>query len=377
MSLQRFFSQPLSVQWQTALVRLPRACPASVLKYTSPEGPHPFIVPLPSRDDKRQIPVYVFVSPRQDEPTQRLCLPVVLDFHGGGFFMGSPLEQAPFCAKLTRDLGAVVISVDYRMGPIDKFPTAYEDAEDVLSAVLDPSARGYQELRRVIAKEVRKSLKERKTKKGAAHSRDREIDLDTTRVGVSGFSSGGNLALNMVLSTPLLNRSDGGPDAWPSRFPKSHVKPIPVLAYYPSLDCQQLPSKRARPENLPEGSKWWSNVGDLLQPSYLPLDAASHPRASPGLANVRTMLHTQARVHLVLAELDTLTSQGVTWTTEMKAHGRGNDVTVDQYKGMKHGWTQFPESFLKDDERRARDDAWEKSIQFLKNCWKAEKQIER
>ena len=232
-------------------------------------------------------------------------------------------------------------------------------------------------MRRAIAKELQKTLKDRKTKKGKVQLRDREVDLDRTKIALSGFSSGGNLALNMVLSTPLLDRGKGRPDAWPSRFPQNYASEIPVLAYYPSLDCQGLPSARPRPENLPEGSKWWSGVGDLLQPSYLPLDMASHPRASPGLANIRTMLHPKARVHLVLAELDALTAQGVRWATEMKAQGRDGDVQLEQHRNMKHGWTQFPESFLTDDERRARDEAWNSSVEFLRRCWSTEERENR
>ena len=47
--------------------------------------------------------------------------------------MGSYLEQAPFCAKLARELKCVVLSVDYRTGPIHKHPAALEDAQDVLN----------------------------------------------------------------------------------------------------------------------------------------------------------------------------------------------------------------------------------------------------
>jgi ATP-dependent RNA helicase DDX3X len=53
--------------------------------------------------------------------------------------MGSPLEQAPYASMMSRELGAVVISVSYRIGPFHQFPAAIHDAEDVLSAILDTS----------------------------------------------------------------------------------------------------------------------------------------------------------------------------------------------------------------------------------------------
>ena len=340
--LQRFFSQPLSVQWQTAIVRLPRAVPLPVLKYTNPDGPFPFIFNLTSRNPKRQIPLYIFIAPSPPPSSQpesngnrSLDLPVVIDFHGGGFFMGSALEQAPFCAKLARDTGAVVLSVDYRMGPIDKFPAAYEDAEDTLSAIVDPAARGYDELRQAVSKYVQKTLRKQGGDKKTCSQV--EVNLDASRVGISGFSSGGNLALNMALNTPLLQPGDQKPDAWPSRFPSSHPRPIPLLVYYPSLDCRKLPSQRPRPANLPVGSKWWSGVNDALHPTYLPDEHSSHPRGSPGLADVTTMLHPKARVQLVLAEMDTLTEQGEVWTRMMQDQGRGADVQLEKYMGMSHG----------------------------------------
>ena len=76
---------------------------------------------LPSREKRRTIPLYVFV-PEVAFPDPKAAhavpnphvFPVVTDYHGGGFYLGSCLEQAPFCAKLCRELQAVVISVDYR-----------------------------------------------------------------------------------------------------------------------------------------------------------------------------------------------------------------------------------------------------------------------
>jgi acetyl esterase/lipase len=89
--------------------------PTTVLKWTDPAGPYPIIIELPSRGNYK-IPVYAFIR-RDLSPGEAEKLPVVIDFHGGGFVLGSCLEQAPFCSKLARELGAVILSVDYRMGP--------------------------------------------------------------------------------------------------------------------------------------------------------------------------------------------------------------------------------------------------------------------
>ncbi len=136
------------------------ACPPSKggsaihLKWTSPEGPHPFVFEMPSRSKDYTIPT-PHLHPHQ--PLQPLTVrgaPVLVDFHGGGFYLGSCLEQAPFCAYMARKMDSVVISVDYRMGPFHRFPAAIQDGEDVLSAILDDDFPGYAALRQAIAARI-------------------------------------------------------------------------------------------------------------------------------------------------------------------------------------------------------------------------------
>ena len=281
------------VLWQAALVKLPRAVPTAVLKYTSPLGPQPFILDLPSREyetTKRTIPVFVFLPPigendpykpgstaansvaslvsqtsqislssttSKDSKTSKnsttngaskeniptieqptggakdvavRALPVIVDFHGGGFFMGSPLEQAPFCAQMARNLSCVVISVDYRMGPIDKFPGAVTDAEDIINQIIRPqpqpsvkhdgnsytgswrsgskkhrrhhvpSSAGILDLQNTISYKVNEA--QFNNRKAGRTPQPMKIKLDRNRVAVCGFSSGGNIALNMAVDVP-------------------------------------------------------------------------------------------------------------------------------------------------------------------------------
>lgn len=41
--------------------------------------------------------------------------------------LGSPLEDSPFCSSMSRETGALVLNVDYRLGPTDTFPAAIEE----------------------------------------------------------------------------------------------------------------------------------------------------------------------------------------------------------------------------------------------------------
>ena len=64
---------------------------------------------------------------------QQGVLPVLLFFHGGGFLVGSVDTHDTLCRALAQHSGCAVVSVDYRLGPEYKFPTAFEDAWDSLA----------------------------------------------------------------------------------------------------------------------------------------------------------------------------------------------------------------------------------------------------
>lgn len=54
--------------------------------------------------------------------------PLVVHYHGGGWTTGGPSQYDWFCTSLADDLGATVVSVDYRKAPEDPAPAAADDA---------------------------------------------------------------------------------------------------------------------------------------------------------------------------------------------------------------------------------------------------------
>ena len=345
--------------WRKALVSLPRLVPDYVLRFTSPEGPQPVVISLPSRG-RHLIPVYLFIPPAVLESNAKL--PVLIDFHGGGFITGSCQEQTPFCAKFARKLACLVISVDYRLGPYAKFPAAIEDAEDIIHAILDASSPASAELQSALDGQITALRKG----SGITHLPS-NVSIDTTRIAVSGFSSGGNLALNLALS---IEASATQPSAWPAPIPANFPRKIPILLFYPSLDCRQLPAERSRPPALDKKPGIFASLRleTELMPTYLPRDRAGEPRASPGLAPV-SGLHSEARMLLVLPELDTLAEQSEIWVSKVNEQGRGEHLEVQRYKGMVHGWTQFPDAFKDQDARRTTREIFDKAVRFVGLWW--------
>lgn len=99
-------------------------------------------------------------SYRGYNPVGRNCrrLPVMLQFHGGGFVSGSNDSEANdfFCRRMARLCEVIVLAVGYRLAPENKYPAAFEDGLKVLHwlgkqanlAECSKSRRGREDLRK-------------------------------------------------------------------------------------------------------------------------------------------------------------------------------------------------------------------------------------
>jgi acetyl esterase len=106
------------------------------------------------------VPVRLFV-PHGKQLARAGKLPLVIFFHGGGWTLGNPMIYDSITRYLAKEIPALVLSVDYRLGPEHPFPAAIEDADAVLQWV-------------------------------GRHAG--EINADPARVVVAGDSAGGTLA---------------------------------------------------------------------------------------------------------------------------------------------------------------------------------------
>jgi acetyl esterase len=131
--------------------------------------------PLASEVDHRMPVDGGKITLRAYRPDVEGAVPCYLYLHGGGWWLGTLDQSDSTCRGIATDVGCVVVSVDYRLAPEHKFPTAVEDSYAALLWVVE-------------------------------HADD--LGIDTSRLAVGGGSAGGNLAA--VVS--LLARDRGGPE---------------------------------------------------------------------------------------------------------------------------------------------------------------------
>jgi acetyl esterase/lipase len=206
-------------------------------------------------------------------------LPIVVYFRGGGWVIASldTYESTP--VSLSSQLGAVVISVDYRMGPEHKFPAAHDDAVAAYMWVLANAA---------------------------------SWGADVRRIAVAGESAGGNLAAHVSISARDL--------ALP--LPSHQVLVYPVAGTSPDTasyrDCAD-----AKPLNAAMMA-WFvaqaTNGGSDL----------SDPRLDLIAADLRGLPPTT----IIGAEIDPLRSEGEMLAERLSAAG----VPVEHrlYSGVTH-----------------------------------------
>ena len=77
-----------------------------------------------------EVPVSLYFPTEEDmklEPEKRSHLSVLLFFHGGGWVTESIATYNRVCARMAQATGCIVASVEYRLAPEYRFPTAFED----------------------------------------------------------------------------------------------------------------------------------------------------------------------------------------------------------------------------------------------------------
>ncbi|GAA3554610.1 alpha/beta hydrolase [Microlunatus spumicola] len=222
-------------------------------------------------------------------------LPLLVNLHGGGFVFGNLSGADWLCGQLADRVGAVVVSVDYRLAPEHPAPAPYEDAWAATSWLLDHAGRW-----------------------GA----------DPTRAVVVGESAGGNLAALVTLA--LRDRRRADPDA-PGL--------VGQVLIYPSTDLTMTTGSALAMVDAPVLNKaavdWYGRqyVPQGLPHSILPDD----PRVSP----LRAADHADLPPALVVAAgLDPLRDDALAYAAALDR--AGVPVRTVLYPEAVHGFVSIP-----------------------------------
>ncbi|MCO5604166.1 hypothetical protein L7F22_058327 [Adiantum nelumboides] len=129
-------------------------------------------------------------------------LPIIIQFHGGGFVTGSKDSASNdcFCRRMAKLCDAIVIAVGYRLAPEHKYPAAFNDGFDALSWIATQA--NLAECNRSLGKSAgnvdahQKSDKELIAAFGGSTIVEPWIAAhgDPSRCVLLGVSSGGNIA---------------------------------------------------------------------------------------------------------------------------------------------------------------------------------------
>ncbi|RBR11256.1 uncharacterized protein FIESC28_09140 [Fusarium coffeatum] len=258
---------------------------------------------IPSRNLNQFIDAWLYYPPNHN-PSEKYG--VVINWHGGGCMLPNLGMDHDFCERIATGSNVLVLDVDYRKAPEYPYPAALEDAEDTLRWV---KSQGHQ------------------------------FDLD--HVALSGFSSGGNLAL--VASSEL------------RRDFKINIRA--VYAFYPGVDFTIPPEQKIVAEPIRPLPFWFQN---LITEAYLPkIEDRKSPKASPMYADPTSF---PEKVVLFVCSGDVLSPEAEAFGKMLQSAGR--DAEVVKVEGA-HGFDKASSRQLFQPD--ARDFAYGKVVDSLKD----------
>lgn len=225
------------------------------------------------------VPVFVYRPEGESPAGGRGAL---LWIHGGGTVAGIAEKEHGFCSQVARDLGVVVVNVDYRLAPEHPFPAPMEDCHAALTWL---------------------------------HDQIETLGIDPSRVAVGGASAGG------LLAAAVAHRAlDGG------RLPLAFQ-----LLVYPMLDDRTV----LRSDDRGRGELVWTpRANRFAWESYL-----GHPI---GLVEDRPYAVPARRAELAglppawigVGELDLFHEEDVEYAARLRAAGVECELHIEP--GMPH-----------------------------------------
>jgi putative ergosteryl-3beta-O-L-aspartate hydrolase len=304
-----------------------------------------FVRRIPFSSRGRVVDLYFYCPPsywkykskshRLSSTASQRPFPVVVNFHGGGFTLGKATDDSYWAKCVLKETDAVFVSVEYRLAPEHPFPAAVDDGVEALLYL-------------------------------ASHAG--ELGIDASRIALTGFSSGGNLAITVPLrlqsrlkndaTSDILN-IDPEPEAFGpldstqhlfsssssnSANQQGNLHIVATFAWYPLLDFVASRAHRRAMSVIP-GKTMPSFFTTLFDESYLPDHTQrSSPFASPERASDEILAAGLPHdIFLYTCEWDMLLHEGQRFVRRLEQMGK--KVRAMMVEKVPHAWDKSPNPF--------------------------------
>jgi acetyl esterase len=221
---------------------------------------------------------------RSYRPRRLTTAGAIYHAHGGGFILGDLDMSHQRLVELAREVGALVISVDYRLAPEWPYPTPMEDVYSGLSWMYN-------------------------------HAGD--LEIDKSRIVAHGVSAGGGL----IAATTLVARDRDGP------------RPLFQFLASPALDDRLISPSSIRFTDTPALNRvavqacWSAYLGPLTRGS----DAVPPAAAPARMADLGGLPPT----YISVAEFDPVRDEGIDYARRLMSAGVPTEVHL--FPGTYHG----------------------------------------
>ncbi len=238
------------------------------------------------------------ITVRMYSPGGKKSQPALVFYHGGGWVIGDLYTHDGICRSIANAAGCAVASVDYRLAPEAKYPTAVEDSYAAFSWVIANAGT---------------------------------LGIDARRVAVGGDSAGGNLAA----AVSLMARDRRAP------APIQQTLIYPVTNY--GLDTPSYHENATGFLLTRDAMHWFWN--HYLEREAQGQEPYASPLLAPSLAGLPPAL-------VITAGCDPLRDEGEAYAARLR--DAGVPVTMTRYDGMFHGFIRMTR--LLDKSRAALDE---------------------
>ncbi|KAF9885648.1 hypothetical protein FE257_012739 [Aspergillus nanangensis] len=241
--------------------------------------------------DGPDVPIRCF-TPKGETPAGGW--PVMLYFHGGGWVLGNINTENPVCTNLCLRGNCVVITVDYRLAPENRWPAAVHDCWEALLWLISEGPS--------------------------------RLSINPSKMATGGSSAGGNLAT--IITHKALTLSP------PVHF-LAQLLSVPVTDNTALVENNEAYRLYEHTPALPAAKMLW------YRNHYVPNEADwTHPESSPLFWKGDWSKLPRALV--MVGELDVLRTEGEQYAEKLIAAGVPVDLQV--MKGMPHPFLAMDEA---------------------------------